>query len=348
MDSMPEDQQESGVLADRILLTEACPPETESSVPGDVPPVRVRRGVAPIWHTVLLVLAILGYSVWGAVGASSGRGSSLTPVDRAAQATAGSSTGLAAGTDRVRMIRYGLTGLLEIAIVGWVAWGLWLRRVPFRSLLGAWPRGLNETTLEVGIAALFWICSMIVLVTLAVGWSLVQTQIYQRQMASHRAETGFGAGSGSGAGSKAGSQARGAVPKSPQEQQAEMARQLMELAPANGLEIAAWGALCLVVGFSEELIFRGYLQAQSIGVLGNISLSVAVTAVIFGAAHGYQGLRGMVLISVYGALFGILALLRRNLFPGMLAHSWHDFATGMALALIRSTHLLDHLPSAAK
>jgi len=41
-------------------------------------------------------------------------------------------------------------------------------------------------------------------------------------------------------------------------------------------------------------------------------------------------------------------LMRKNLLPGMIAHSWHDFATGVALALIRSSHLLEHLPPAPK
>lgn len=118
----------------------------------------------------------------------------------------------------------------------------------------------------------------------------------------------------------------------------------MELAPANGMEVAAWGLLCLIVGFSEELIFRGYLQLQGIALLRRVPLSLVLTAIVFGAAHGYEGARGIVIITVYGALFGGITLLRRNLFPGMLAHSWHDFATGIALSILRSTHFLDHLP----
>ena len=38
-----------------------------------------------------------------------------------------------------------------------------------------------------------------------------------------------------------------------------MVRQLMELGPANGIEVAGWALLCIIVGFSEELIFRGFL-----------------------------------------------------------------------------------------
>jgi membrane protease YdiL (CAAX protease family) len=122
-----------------------------------------------------------------------------------------------------------------------------------------------------------------------------------------------------------------------------MIRKLMELAPATGVEFAAWGLLCLLVGFSEEAIFRGYLQLQGIAWLPRVFLGVAFSALVFGCAHAYQGVRGMFIITIYGLLFSLLTLLRRGLFPGMVAHSWHDFFTGMMLALIRSTHLLDKL-----
>jgi membrane protease YdiL (CAAX protease family) len=260
----------------------------------------------------------------------------LAPVDRPTHASV-------TGSDHVRLIRYGLTGLLELAVVGWVALGLRLRKVPFRSLFGAWPKGLNNITTEAGIAALFWICSMVVLVSFALTWNLVQTRIYNHQTAS---QSNHPAPSNSSSASPSASSAQSASSnlKSPQQQQVETAKQLMELAPANGIEIAAWGLLCVIVGFSEELIFRGYLQTQGIGLLRSIPVGVLLTAVIFGAAHGYEGLRGIFLITIYGSLFGCITLLRKGLFPGILAHSWHDFATGMALSLIRSSHLLDHLP----
>jgi membrane protease YdiL (CAAX protease family) len=280
-------------------------------------------GIAPIWHTLLLILAILAYSIWGAVRSGSGNANPLAPVHSAVHASAD-------GSDPVRLIRYGLSGALELFVVAWVALGLRLRKVPFRSLFGAWPGGLNDITKEAGIAAAFWICSMIILASLAVSWAVVQTKIYEHRTANQSGNT-----SGS------------APQKSPQQQQVEMARQLMDLAPANNIEIAAWGLLCLTVGFSEELIFRGYLQSQSIALLRSVPISVVLTALVFGAAHGYQGVRGIVLISVYGALFSCITLLRKNLFPGMLAHTWHDFATGMLLALMRSTHLLDHLPTSS-
>jgi membrane protease YdiL (CAAX protease family) len=297
--------------------------------PRPVPP----RGIAPVWHTFLLVLAIVAFSIWGAQRSDSGELNPLAPVHRVAppakSAGHANNAPVSEKSDRIRLLRYALSGILELIVVAWVALGLRLRKIPFRSLFGAWPRSLNDLTLEAGIAALFWICSMLILVVVALTWTLVQSQVYQHQLKNQ---------------SHAQSKSPSAKPESPQQQQAETVRQLMELAPANGFEIAAWGFLCLIVGFSEELVFRGYLQSQGIALLRNIPITVLLTSLVFGAAHGYQGFRGMCIITIYGALFSCITLLRRNLFPGMIAHAWHDFATGLLLALVRSAHLLDRLP----
>lgn len=318
---MPEDEQ---------LEVQTQPPAGIDSVPTALPEIHIEppRGIAPLWHTLVLVLAILAYSVWGAIGAKNGAASPIAPPSGAVHAAA-------AGTDHVRLIRYTLTGALELGIAVWIAFGLRLRKIPFRSLFGVWPKGLNAITMEILIAAAFWVCSMIILMVFALSWLFVQNHIYQSETAKQSAPS---------------SQAspNREKPKSPEQQQSELIHQLTELAPANGIEIAAWGFLCLIVGFSEEIIFRGYMQSQAIALLRNTPIAIIAAAVVFGAAHGYQGVRGIFLISIFGSLFGIITLLRKNLLPGMIAHSWHDFATGMVLALIRSSHLLEHLPAAPK
>jgi membrane protease YdiL (CAAX protease family) len=322
---MTEDEQienHSGAqpIADPVLLD--LPVDSSEVLEAKVAP----RGIAPVWHTLILVIGILAYSVWGAIGAKTGTTNPIAPPSGAVHAAA-------AGTDHVRLIRYTLTGALELAIVVWIAFGMRMRKVPFRSLFGTWPKGLNDITMEILTAAAFWVCSMIVLMVFAFSWLFVQNHIYKEQTATQ---------------STSSSQSKAQAPKSPAQQQSEMVKQLSELAPANGIEIAAWGLLCLVVGFSEELIFRGYLQSQGIALLRNTPIALILTSIVFGAGHGYQGVRGIFLISIFGALFGILTLMRKNLLPGMIAHSWHDFATGMALALIRSSHLLEHLPTGPK
>ncbi len=258
--------------------------------------------LAPLWHTVVLVVGIVLISMSG-----SGR-----------IAASGSD-------DPRRVLHYALSGLLELAMVGFVFLGLRLRKTPVRILFANFPKNANNVVKEAGVALVFWFLSMLVLASTALTWNAFQTTLHRRHAP--------GAPSSPGTNLAA-----------PDPQQIDMVKKLMTLAPANGAEIVAWASLCLVVGFSEELVFRGYLQRQVTLLSRSTALGVGLPALAFGAAHEYQGFRGMCLIAIYGGLFGGIALVRRNLFPGMLAHAWHDFATGMALALIRETGILEHIP----
>src|ERR1019366_7096711 len=97
-------------------------------------------------------------------------------------------------------------------------------------------------------------------------------------------------------------------PFSPAPSQQQTLHILSQLAPANGREVIAWIALCVIGGFAEELIFRGYLQRQfTAWSRGATAAGVLFSALLFGAAHGYQGARNMILLSVFGALFSLLA-----------------------------------------
>jgi membrane protease YdiL (CAAX protease family) len=115
-----------------------------------------------------------------------------------------------------------------------------------------------------------------------------------------------------------------------------------QLAPSSPGELVVWIALSISAGICEELIFRGYLQQQFTALTRRIWLGVAVSAVFFGLAHGYEGISGMLLIVLYGAFFGILASLRRSLRAGMFAHAWHDSLSGIVLYF--GSHLLHRIP----
>ena len=108
-----------------------------------------------------------------------------------------------------------------------------------------------------------------------------------------------------------------------------------KLAPVTGLEMMLFLVLSISAGFCEELVFRGYLQQQFARMGRRIWAGVALSALLFGGAHGYEGIAGMLLITAYGAMFGVLALLRRGLRTGMIAHAWHDSISGLALVLLR-------------
>jgi len=69
-------------------------------------------------------------------------------------------------------------------------------------------------------------------------------------------------------------------------------------------------------------------------------VGVVISSLAFGAAHGYQGVRNMVLLAVFGVLFSLLAIFRGSLRAGIFAHSWHDLIAGLTVALLHSRHLL--------
>lgn len=250
--------------------------------------------VAPAWHTAVLIAVILLISVAGAREFSGSASSSVN-----------------------RMQTYALTAISEVCMLGWVYFGLRLRKVPFLSLLGEVPGNLRSIARDLGIAVVFWMGSLIVLGTIGIFWTVTEASIHHHSL--------FPAGK--------------QLPADQTQQQALHA--LTQLAPTNGREVAAWVLLCLIAGFAEESIFRGYLQRQFIAwARGGVVVGVAFSALLFGTAHGYQGARNMILLAIFGALFSLLSLFRRSLRPGIFAHSWHDLFAGLVLALLKARHML--------
>jgi CAAX protease family protein len=98
----------------------------------------------------------------------------------------------------------------------------------------------------------------------------------------------------------------------------------------HAADIPLWILLALSAGFVEELVFRGYLQRQFGALLASPWLGLAAQAMLFGVTHGYQGAVPMLKISLFGALFGLVALRRRGLVPGMIAHAAVDVIGGLA------------------
>jgi CAAX protease family protein len=114
-----------------------------------------------------------------------------------------------------------------------------------------------------------------------------------------------------------------------------MRKQLGFLIPETKLELAVWFCMSATAGFCEEIIFRGYLQRQFAAITNSVLAGVLLSAAVFGASHGYEGPGRMILIGVYGLMFGLLAWWRKSLRPGMIAHAWHDAFSGAVLRTLR-------------
>ncbi len=221
--------------------------------------------------------------------------------------------------DSHRLTTYVTTVGSELLMLGWVYLGMRLRKIPFRSLFGDLSGGVNSLFLDFGIAIMFWIGSFVVLGFIGLTWTLTEMALKHQSLLSPDGKP---------------------VAVSDPAQQ-HLIHTLSALAPSNGREIAAWALVCIMAGLVEELVFRGYFQRQfAAWSRGAVAGGVVFSSLLFGAAHGYQGIRNMVLLSVFGALFSLLAIFRRNLRAGIFAHAWHDFAIGLLLAFVKSRHLI--------
>jgi hypothetical protein len=216
------------------------------------------RSVAPAWHTVIVLAALLSLSL---AGAHSGN---LPFVGR---------YGRSAG--------YVLVMAFEWTIVGFIWYGLRRREFTLRGLIGgSWPRPVAVLR-DLGIAVAFLVVSQVVLTGLGNLLSAVPNQAI-----------------------------RNMIPRSP-------------------TEVVLYLMLTLTAGFCEEVIFRGYLQRQFTALTQAASGGIVLQSIAFGAGHGYQGWRFMLIIAVFGAMFGLLAQWRRSLRPGMFAHFLQDGASGL-------------------
>jgi uncharacterized protein len=244
---------------------------TESSSDGSVWPTPPQP-IAPWWHTALLIAMILGASVLGSVH------------------------GKTSGPSEHHLRFYAVTIVWECVLVVLVWWGIKIRRVPLRQLLGERRAGAKAWVTDFGAALIFWVMAVIVLAAISTVLRLLHLMQIQKAV--------------------------------------------IALAPQGVREAALWVALSITAGIVEELVFRGYLLQQFAAIGGRVWLGVIVSSLLFGAAHGYEGLGSMIAIVAYGAMFCALTIQRKSLRAGMMAHAWHDSVTGIALAIAKHLHAI--------
>jgi membrane protease YdiL (CAAX protease family) len=235
--------------------------------------------LAPWWHTALMVIVILSLSL---AGVRQLRSLGNQPLHLTAN--------------------YLLTIAYEWILAALALWGIHMRGVPLRQLLGERRPGARAWFADLGVALGYWLVAIFVLAILGKLLAILS-------------------------GSHIDPQKIGDVTQ--------------KLAPETGMEMLLFLVLSISAGICEELVFRGYLQQQFARFTRSIWMGVVLSALVFGCAHGYEGIAGVVLIAAYGAMFGALALFRRGLRTGMIAHAWHDSISGLVLVLLR--HYGDHI-----
>jgi CAAX protease family protein len=108
--------------------------------------------------------------------------------------------------------------------------------------------------------------------------------------------------------------------------------ELSLLLPDTALERVMWVALSITAGVCEEAAFRGYFitrfrELTPAGWPSKVRwlAPVALSALVFGLGHTYQGVSGFVMITAYGIMISLLFLYTRSIWPAIFAHFLLDF-----------------------
>jgi len=104
------------------------------------------------------------------------------------------------------------------------------------------------------------------------------------------------------------------------------ARGFIALLPRTAEERWTFAGLAVTAGICEEILFRGFGIAYVRWLWPGASHAwlIVVTSIPFGFAHLYQGVRGVVLTGLLGALLASVVLGSGSLLPAMLLHGLLD------------------------
>ena len=105
------------------------------------------------------------------------------------------------------------------------------------------------------------------------------------------------------------------------------------ISPRTAFELPAFLGVSLTAGFCEELLFRGFLIWVLQPLVG-LWLAAALSALLFGAAHAYQGLAGVIRTGLFGLVFTAIVLLTGSLWPAIVLHAVVDAMGGVLAWLI--------------
>jgi membrane protease YdiL (CAAX protease family) len=106
---------------------------------------------------------------------------------------------------------------------------------------------------------------------------------------------------------------------------------LSRLLPRTRRERRVFALLSVAAGVGEEIAYRGYLIPVLAGVVG-LSWSVAVSTLVFGLLHAYQGKIGVVRTTVMGGVLAGGYVAAGSVIPAVVAHAAVDLIAGLVLS----------------
>lgn len=77
-------------------------------------------------------------------------------------------------------------------------------------------------------------------------------------------------------------------------------------------------------GFVEEFVFRGFINGELWGLVGDGWIAAVLSSILFGLVHFYQGWWGVARTGVIGFIFAAGVIVTGSLIPSMIAHMLAD------------------------
>jgi hypothetical protein len=95
--------------------------------------------------------------------------------------------------------------------------------------------------------------------------------------------------------------------------------------PSGVREFCLLALMCLISGFAQELVMRAYLIPRFEELFDSTSLAILFSTMLFIFYHGYQGIQGVIWITLFGVIQAIVFSIFRRVAPISLAHAINNF-----------------------
>jgi len=109
---------------------------------------------------------------------------------------------------------------------------------------------------------------------------------------------------------------------------------IQAMIPRTPGEVRLGALLSLNAGLVEELVFRLALPAVIFGAFGNAWLALALSVIVFGALHIYQGAIGVASTMVIGAFLMLLYVATGSILVPIAVHALIDLRSFVLIPVI--------------
>ena len=114
---------------------------------------------------------------------------------------------------------------------------------------------------------------------------------------------------------------------------------LANLAPQTPREDRLFDMVSITAGVCEEILYRGLLLATLVSLVGTWP-AVAITSLIFGLGHAYQGISGIAKTGLVGLVLALFTVSSGSLYIAIVLHAVIDLTSGRIMRrALRNTTL---------